>query len=193
MKAPIGVLGLQGAYQKHVEALSSLGAASRIVRLPAELEGCAGLIIPGGESTTMSLLMQKDGLYDAIRAFAATHPVMGVCAGMILMATNVDDDRVQPLGLVPFRALRNHYGRQVHSFNSAVELAFDSGKPFSAVFIRAPGVSNIGEGVETLASRNGEPVMLRYGSHLAMSFHPELTPDSRIHAYWLRLLENHQV
>jgi len=139
MNNTVGVLALQGAYQKHVESLSRLGVKSRLIRKPSELENCDALILPGGESTTISLLLQENGLYEPIKAFAESHPVMGVCAGMIMMASDVDDNRVTPLGLMPFKALRNFYGRQVHSFTADVKLNFDS-KTFKAPFIRAPGI-----------------------------------------------------
>jgi 5'-phosphate synthase pdxT subunit len=195
MDKTIGVLALQGAYQKHVECLSRLGVESLLIRKPAELDQCTGLIIPGGESTTMSLLIKKSGMYQPLRTFAQNHPVMGVCAGMIMMATEVDDDRVMPLGLIPFKALRNHYGRQVHSFTTDIKLDFDNnGKAFPAVFIRAPGADNISSDVQILASKRSndkdEAIILNKGHHMALSFHPELTDDTRIHAYWLSQLNS---
>ena len=193
MDKAVGVLALQGAYQKHIDMLQALGVAAITVRYPHELDDCSALIIPGGESTTISLLIQKNGLYEPIKAFAENHPVMGVCAGMIMMATEVDDDRVTPLGLLPFKALRNHYGRQVHSFTTDIKLDFDSkGPAFPAIFIRAPGVDKLSEEVEILARHNNddEAVILSKGHHLALSFHPELTDDTRIHAYWLSRFSN---
>jgi len=186
MDKTIGVLALQGAYQKHVECLSRLGVESLLIRKPAELDQCTGLIIPGGESTTMSLLIKESGMYQPLRTFAQNHPVMGVCAGMIMMAESIDDERVTPLNILPFRALRNHYGRQVHSFTANIKLEFDgSSKPLHAHFIRAPGITDLGEGIEVLATYADEIIMIGKDRHLALSFHPELTHDSRIHAYWL--------
>jgi 5'-phosphate synthase pdxT subunit len=190
MDKAVGVLALQGAYQKHIDMLHTLGVPAHTIRQPHELDDCSALIIPGGESTTISLLIQKNGLYEPIKAFAEHHPVMGVCAGMIMMATEVDDDRVKPLGLIPFKALRNHYGRQVHSFTTDIQLDFDiSGKAFPAVFIRAPGADNISSDVQILARKKSndkdEAIILNRGHHMALSFHPELTDDTRIHAYWL--------
>jgi 5'-phosphate synthase pdxT subunit len=183
----VGVLALQGAYQKHIESLSRLGTESRLVRKSAELDLCDGLIIPGGESTTMSLLINESGMYQPLRDFASKKAVMGVCAGMIMMAESVDDERVMPLKILPFRALRNHYGRQVHSFTADIQLDFDdSGKPVHAHFIRAPGITEPGEGIETLARYNDEIIMIGKGKHVALSFHPELTADTRIHEYWLK-------
>ncbi|MGB5520169.1 MAG: pyridoxal 5'-phosphate synthase glutaminase subunit PdxT [Gammaproteobacteria bacterium] len=187
MHTLIGVLALQGAFQKHVESLSRLGVESRLVRKSAELDQCTGLIIPGGESTTMSLLIQQSGMYQPLQKFAERSPVMGVCAGMILMAESVDDERVIPLNILPFRALRNHYGRQVHSFTAEIELDFDPGdEPLQAHFIRAPGVTDLGEGVDVLARYDDEIIVIGNDRHLALSFHPELTNDTRIHRYWLQ-------
>ena len=189
MDKPIGVLALQGAYQKHVDSLARLGVDSVLVRKSQELDDCAGLIIPGGESTTMSLLVQASGMYAPLRAFAQTKPVMGVCAGMIMMAETVDDERVTPLHILPFRALRNHYGRQVHSFSADIHLDFDAdGPPLQAHFIRAPGITEPGEDVEVLARHDDEIIMIAKDRHLALSFHPELTDDNRIHQYWLKQL-----
>jgi len=186
MNRTVGVLALQGAYQKHVETLARLGAEALLIRKSAELESCDGLIIPGGESTTMSLLIDESGMYEPLREFARHKPVMGVCAGMILMADSVDDARVNPLRLLPFRALRNHYGRQVHSFTADIVLAFDQGgAPLKAHFIRAPGITDLGPGIEILSRHDDEIIMIRKDRHLALSFHPELTRDDRVHRYWL--------
>jgi len=184
MNNTVGVLALQGAYQKHVESLTRLGVKARLIRQPAELVGCSGLIIPGGESTTISLLIQEYGFYEPIKAFAENCPVLGVCAGMIMMANEVDDERIIPLALMPFKALRNYYGRQVHSFNGEIKLSFDS-EPIKAPFIRAPGIEQLPSDIEILATHNNEAVMIASGKHVALSFHPELTDDTRIHNYWL--------
>lgn len=186
MSNTIGVLALQGAYQKHIDSLTRLGVESRLVRKAAELDQCAGLIIPGGESTTMSLLIKQSGMFQPLQAFAQTRPVMGVCAGMIMMAESVDDERVTPLQILPFRALRNHYGRQVHSFTASIKLDFDTGgSPLKAHFIRAPGVIDLDDSIKVLASYDDEIIMISKGRHMALSFHPELTDDTRIHRYWL--------
>jgi len=185
MSNTVGILALQGAFQKHVKSLSALGFASRLIRKPDELDGCEALIIPGGESTTISLLLQESGLFQLIKRFAEKHAVMGVCAGMIMMAEEVDDERVKPLGLMPFKALRNHYGRQLHSFTAEVKLDFDSSGNFRAHFIRAPGFEKLSGKIEVLATHNNEAVMIASGKHIALSFHPELTDDTRIHSYWL--------
>ena len=186
MSKLIGILALQGAYQKHVDSLSRLGIESRLVRKTAELDDCDGLIIPGGESTTMSLLIQQSGMYEPLQQFSQSNPVMGVCAGMIMMASSVDDDRVTPLKILPFKALRNHYGRQVNSFTADIRLDFsDNEEPLHAHFIRAPGVADLGPEIEVLARFDDSPIMIGMGKHVALSFHPELTADTRIHQYWL--------
>lgn len=185
MKKIVGILALQGAYHKHSEMLSRLKVESRFIRKPDELNGCAGLILPGGESTTISLLIQEYGLHEPIKKFAAEHPVMGVCAGMIMMATEVDDARVKPLGLIPFKALRNYYGRQVYSFSVEIKLRFDD-RNYRAPLIRAPGIQNLSAETKVLATYEDVPVMIKNDNHIALSFHPELTDDSRIHQYWLR-------
>ena len=184
MNITVGVLALQGAYQKHVEILVRLGVKSRLIRKADELENCDALILPGGESTTISLLLQKNGLYEPIKEFAKNHPVMGVCAGLIMMASEVNDKRITPLELMPFKALRNFYGRQVHSFTANVKLSFDS-NTFNAPFIRAPGIEELSPEVEVLATYDGKVVMIGAGKHVALSFHPELTNDARIHEHWL--------
>ncbi len=188
MSIHVGVLALQGAFQKHIELLRAAGVSAATVRYAHELEHCQALIIPGGESTTISLLIQKNDLYQPIKLFAENNPVMGVCAGMIMMASEVDDERIIPLGLMPFKAKRNVYGRQVHSFSTAINLDFDNGsnpQSFPAIFIRAPGAENIAPDVQVLAKKDDEAIILKYKRHMALSFHPELTGDSRIHDYWL--------
>lgn len=184
MNPIVGVLALQGAYQKHIESLSRIGIQSKIIRQPSEISNCSALILPGGESTTISLLLQKNGLYEAIVRFADTHPVMGVCAGMILMADEVDDDRITPLGLMPFKASRNYYGRQAQSFSADIKLSFDD-KPFNALFIRAPAIESLAPEITILATHNEDAVMIGMGKHIALSFHPELSHDTRVHEYWL--------
>ncbi len=184
MNKTVGVLALQGAYQKHVDSLARLDVATRLIRQPSELEDCDALILPGGESTSISLLLQTNGLFEPIRFFAKNHPVMGVCAGMILMASEVDDERVTPLALMPFKALRNFYGRQLHSFTDDIKLNFDD-NTFQAPFIRAPGITKLSSEITVLATHKDEVVMIGQDKHLALSFHPELTDDTRIHKYWL--------
>lgn len=184
MDKAVGVLALQGSYQKHIDILHAAGIPTCTVRQPHELDDCSALILPGGESTTISLLIQEYNLYEPIKTFAENHPVMGICAGMIMMAAEVDDERVMPLGLIPFKAVRNHYGRQVHSFSADIKLNFDS-NTFHTHFIRAPGIEKLSSEIEVLATHNEEVVMIGAGKHMALSFHPELTNDTRVHNYWL--------
>jgi 5'-phosphate synthase pdxT subunit len=187
----IGVLALQGDFARHMAIVEALGAETLAIRKPRQLEGCDGLIIPGGESTTLTKLMAKYGFYEALREFACRLPVMGTCAGAILVAKEVDDLRVRPLGLMDIRVNRNAYGRQVDSFAAAIDGPLVSGdQPFPAVFIRAPKISAMGRDVELLMAYQGEPVMVREGKILAVTFHPELTKDTRIHRYFLGLTQD---
>lgn len=187
MSDVVGVLALQGAFDKHIEMLLTMDVDCQRVRSEDELAGCAALIIPGGESTTMSLLIQRFGLYDKLREFAENKPVMGVCAGAILMAEYVDDEKVTSLNIIPMTAVRNSYGRQVCSFSAELRLKCDArGSTYQAHFIRAPGIISDNEKIEVLAQYNGGAVMMRMGWHMALTFHPELTNDNRIHACWLQ-------
>ena len=174
----IGVLALQGAFREHARALRHAGADVVEVRLPEQLDGLDGLVIPGGESTTITKLARLYGLDEAIRAFG--RPIFGTCAGMILVDRN-------HLGLADIEVDRNAYGRQVASFEADLALDGD-GRPFRGVFIRAPRVRDVGPGVEVLAELDGEPVLLRDGLVLAAAFHPELTDDPRVHERFLELV-----
>ncbi len=178
-RAPrIGVLALQGAFREHAVVLRRVGADVVEVRLPGDLEGLDGLVVPGGESTAIVKLARIYGLDEAIRRFSA--PILGTCAGMILL------DRAH-LGLADLEVERNAYGRQVASFEADLTLAGDP-TPFRGIFIRAPRVRALGEGVEVLAEHDGEPVLLRDGRVLVAAFHPELTDDPRIHERFLELV-----
>jgi 5'-phosphate synthase pdxT subunit len=186
----IGVLALQGDFEAHRTVLERLGAEVREVRVPADLLGLDGLIIPGGESTTITRLMNMYGLYEPLRAFAGSHPVWGTCAGAIVMAKDATDLDRDPLRLMDIEVVRNAFGRQVDSFE--VDLPFDEidGEPLHAIFIRAPLIRSVGEGVKAVATlADGEIVAARQGHLLATSFHPELTDDTRVHAYFLRMVE----
>jgi 5'-phosphate synthase pdxT subunit len=178
----IGVLAVQGNFREHVAMLRELGAEVVEVRLPEQLEGLDGLVIPGGESTAITRLMRLYGLEEALRSFS--EPVFGTCAGMILL------DRAH-LGLVDVDVERNGYGRQVASFEADLTLA-DEAEPVRGVFIRAPRVTQAGPGVEVLASHDGSPVLLRQGRFLVASFHPELTDDTRVHERFLELVREEQ-
>jgi pyridoxal 5'-phosphate synthase pdxT subunit len=182
----IGVLALQGAFAKHEAHFQALGAATIQVRKPADLRRCAGLVIPGGESTTLTKLMHLYGFYEPIREFAQQHPVMGTCAGLILLATKVDDARVTPLGLLDIAVSRNAYGRQIDSFSALLDVPFlGNGIPFRTIFIRAPQITAVGPEVEVVLTCQGLPVMVRHKHLLGLAFHPELTDDLRIHQYFL--------
>ena len=184
----IGVLGLQGAYAKHLAILQQLDVQAVDVRKPEDLEKCHGLIIPGGESTTMTKLINEIEMHDALLKFSVDRPVFGTCAGMILMAAKVDDGRVKTLNLLDIEVERNAYGRQIDSFIHELDVT-TNGQAFSmrGVFIRAPRIKNMGDGVEVLASVNGEPVLVQEGHHMAAAFHPELTGETRIHNYFSTL------
>jgi 5'-phosphate synthase pdxT subunit len=174
----VGVLALQGAFREHARALRAAGADVVEVRLPEHLDGLDGLIIPGGESTTMAKLASLYGLDEAIRAFG--RPLFGTCAGMILL------DR-RHLALADLEVERNAYGRQVASFEADLDLEGDE-RPFRGVFIRAPRVRDVGADVDVLAELDGEPVLLRDGKVLVAAFHPELTDDPRVHERFLELV-----
>jgi pyridoxal 5'-phosphate synthase pdxT subunit len=178
----IGVLAVQGAFREHARVLRSLGADVVEVRLPEELVGLDGLVIPGGESTAILRLVRLYGLEEAIRRFG--RPVFGTCAGMIVL------DR-RHLGLVDLEVDRNAYGRQVASFEADLAMAGEE-EPLHGVFIRAPRVRELGEGVEVLAEHEGEPVLVRDGRFLLASFHPELTDDTRVHERFLELVREEQ-
>ena len=174
----IGVLAVQGNFREHAAMLRRLGADVVEVRLPEELDGLDGLVIPGGESTAIARLMRLYGLEEALRRFRGA--VFGTCAGMILL------DR-RHLGLVDLEVDRNAYGRQVASFEADLALPGET-EPLRGVFIRAPRVRDVGPGVEVLASHGGAPVLLRQGHCLVASFHPELTDDTRVHERFLELV-----
>ena len=178
----IGVLALQGAFREHIAVLERLGAETVEVRLPEQLDGLDGLIIPGGESTTMMRLMGLYGLDEAIRAFP--EPIFGTCAGMIVL----DRER---LGLVDLTVERNAFGRQVASFEAPIEIDGEDA-PFTAVFIRAPWITEAGPGVAILAEVDGHPVLAQEGRILVASFHPELTDDTRVHERFLQLVREEQ-
>lgn len=175
----VGVLALQGGFAAHARMLRGLGADVREVRVAADLEGLDGLIIPGGESTTITLGIEREGLAEPLRALAATGtPILGTCAGLIML----DRDH---LGLMDIEAERNAFGRQVRSFEADLDVDGLDGPPLRAVFIRAPWIAEHGEGVEILATVDGHAVAAREGSLLAVAFHPELGGDTRLHEHFL--------
>ncbi|MDQ5826388.1 MAG: pyridoxal 5'-phosphate synthase glutaminase subunit PdxT [Chloroflexota bacterium] len=185
----IGVLALQGAFREHIETLRKLGAETVEVRLPEQLEGLDGLIIPGGESTAIGKLAVKYGLQEAIQQFAQRgKPVYGTCAGMILISKDVGRD--QPLlGLMDVQVERNAFGRQIDSFETGLPMPCLGDEPFPAIFIRAPKIASVGQNVEVLAALpDGTPVAAREGHMLVTSFHPELSDDLRLHRYFLDMV-----
>lgn len=186
----IGVLALQGAFAKHMEVLKSLGAHVIEVRKPADLAACDGLIIPGGESTTMMKQMEFIDFQQPFRDFFAKKPVFGTCAGLILMSKKIAGGKMDPFGLLDVEIERNAFGRQVESFQTELEVHFKSNltKKIPAIFIRAPRIRHVDAKVRVLASFKDEPVLVQEGFHLGATFHPELTMDHSVHAYFLSLV-----
>jgi 5'-phosphate synthase pdxT subunit len=188
----VGVLALQGAFHAHERVLQRLGADTRQVRTPADLEGLDALVMPGGESTTMSRLLTTAGLFEPIASrLAEGMPTFGTCAGMILLASDVIDGRPdqRSFAKVDLAVRRNGYGRQVDSFEQDITVAAEGfDRPFHAVFIRAPKVEQVGDEAVVLARLDGDPVLVRQGSVLVAAFHPELTDDDRLHAAFLDMI-----
>lgn len=183
----IGILAVQGDFAAHAAMLRQLGAESVEVRTVADLNGCDGLILPGGESTTQLQFLQEEGLFDEVRKFsAAGGAIFGTCAGAILLANEVKNPAQQSLGVMDITVLRNAYGRQLASdvFFAPSKL---KSEPLEMVFIRAPIIDRVGPGVEVLAEYEGKPALVRKGNLLAATFHPELTADTAVHEYFLQL------
>jgi pyridoxal 5'-phosphate synthase pdxT subunit len=181
-KRLVGVLALQGGFQAHERMLTALGADTREVRVPGDLAGLDGLIIPGGESTTMTLGIEREGLAEPLRELAAAGtPILGSCAGLIML----DRDH---LGLMDMRAQRNAFGRQISSFEADVDVAGIDGGPLRAIFIRAPWIAEHGPRVKILGEMEGHAVAARQGSIIAVAFHAELGDDDRLHSLFLGLL-----
>lgn len=186
----VGVLALQGAFREHIRMLKSLGAEAVEIRLPAELDDVDGLIIPGGESTTMRKLMDDYRMVDTLREFAASgKPVFGTCAGLIVMAERLGGRRQELLNLIDIDVERNAYGRQVDSREADISGEVFGTEPFHAVFIRAPQILDTGPGVEPLARYRGQVVLARQKNILVATFHPELTDDTRVHKLFLQLFD----
>jgi pyridoxal 5'-phosphate synthase pdxT subunit len=184
----VGVLALQGAFREHVYALEALDVRAVAVRLPAQLDECVGLIIPGGESTAISKLMESYCFYEPIaERFAAGMAVWGTCAGAILIAKRVSEgiEGQRGLGLMDIEVRRNAYGRQVDSFEADLDFAH-VGEAYRGVFIRAPWIESVADGVEVLARHEGHIAAARQGRLLATTFHPELTGDPRVHRYFVQ-------
>ncbi len=185
----VGVLALQGAFALHVAALERLGATAVEVRTPDELAQVGALVLPGGESTTMSILLERSGMFEPLAArLEGGMPALGTCAGAILLASEVLDGRddQRSFGVLAVRIRRNGYGRQVQSFETDLDLG-DGGPPLHAPFIRAPRIEGVDRSVEVLARAGGDPVLCRSGAVVACTFHPELGSDDRIHRMFLAL------
>lgn len=187
----IGVLALQGAYEAHARTLRQLGAEPRLVRTPDDLAGLDGLIMPGGESTTMLKFLERNGFFDILQSFVRTTPTFGTCAGAILLATDVENPPQRSLGVLPMTVERNAYGRQIDSSILTSETSLPGG-PLEMVFIRAPRIRLAAPSVETLATRDGFPALVRSGHLMAATFHPELSGDTRVHQYFLDLVRRHK-
>jgi 5'-phosphate synthase pdxT subunit len=189
----IGVLAMQGAFVEHISALRQLGVEAVPVRRADELKGICGLVIPGGESTTICKLMREYSLVEEVgKLIARGLPVLGTCAGMILLAKEVLGPNEHSLKAMNIKVRRNAFGRQVDSFEADLDIPALGHPPFRAIFIRAPWIETAGEGVEILASLpDGTPVAAREGNLVATAFHPELTPDLRLHKYFLSLVDSH--
>jgi pyridoxal 5'-phosphate synthase pdxT subunit len=200
--AVVGVLDLQGDVREHLAALADVGCAEvRLVKRPADLTGLDGLVLPGGESTTLSMLLESTGLFDAVAGRLAEggggggggggvgFPVLGTCAGLVLVAREVLDGRSdqRTFGILDAVVRRNGYGRQLQSFEADVTLGSGEGPALPTVFIRAPMVVSAGPEVEVLAAHDGVPVLVRQGPVLASAFHPELTPDRRVHRLFVEM------
>jgi pyridoxal 5'-phosphate synthase pdxT subunit len=193
--ARIGVLALQGNVSEHIDAFllalerTGHGPSAEVfeVRSPADLAECNALAIPGGESTTISRLIEKNGLHEPLRQFSGG--IFATCAGMVLMATEVADSRIRPLGLIEMTVDRNAFGRQRESFETDLAINGLDGGPFHAVFIRAPVVTHVGNGVTILSEIDAGITAVESGRHMAFSFHPELGNDTRLHERFLRRLK----
>lgn len=186
-KPNIGVLALQGAFDVHAKRLAELGASAHLVRKPDELAALDALVLPGGETTTFLKHLERAGFYSVLDEFVRTKPVFGTCAGCILLAKDVTNPPQRSFGVLDIDVQRNAYGRQ----NDSVILHADTTLPGGAmemVFIRAPRISRVGPGVDVLARRDDDPVLVRAGRMLAATFHPELSDDHRVHQYFLDMV-----
>lgn len=186
----IGVLAMQGAFREHIKSLAALGVQGVEIRHDKQLADIAGLIIPGGESTTIGKLMVEFNLLEPVRHLAGEGlPVFGTCAGMVLLAKDIIGSDQPRLGLMHASVQRNAFGRQVDSFEVDLDIPFLGKEPFHAVFIRAPYLEKVEPPVESLATFMGKTVMARQGNLLATAFHPELTNDLRVHRYFLEMIK----
>jgi len=188
---PVGILAIQGDFAMHAKMLDRIGAAWKLVKHSSELEEVSGLIMPGGESTTMLKFFESEGVGEAIKEFAAAgKPIFGTCAGTILLAKDVLNPPQEHLGLIDITVERNAYGRQIDSSIKPGECPQISDHPLEMVFIRAPIIRRVGEGVRVLGRADNLPVLVEHGKVLAATFHPELTEDETVHRYFLEKLSH---
>jgi len=183
----IGVLALQGDYEAHARAFARLGARTALLRKPGDLSGLDGLVLPGGESTTMLKFLEQDGFLATLTDFAARTPCFATCAGCILLARDVLHPKQRSLGLLDATVERNAYGRQIDSTILTAQTELPGG-PLEMVFIRSPRITRIGQGVEVLALRGGSPTLVRQGHLLAATFHPEMSDDTRVQRLFLEMI-----
>jgi len=188
----IGVLAIQGDYEAHAEALNEAGADPVEVRKPEQLDGLDGLILPGGESTTVLRFLDRLHFFDVLKDFCASKPVFGTCAGAILLAREVRNPPQRSLGLLDATVERNAYGRQIDSTILTAETSLPGG-PLEMVFIRAPRIVETGAGVQVLALRDGYPVLVQQGNVMAATFHPELSRDRRVHQFFVQTVTTAQI
>ncbi len=186
----IGVLALQGAYDIHAERLNELGAITRFIRTPDQLEFLDGLVIPGGESTTFLKHLERAGFYDVLNDFVHTKPTFGTCAGTILLAKDVTNPTQRSFAVLDIEVERNAYGRQNDSTILTEETSLPGG-PMEMVFIRAPRITRVADDIEVLATRDGNATLVRKGKLLAATFHPELSDDVRVHQLFLDMVREH--
>ena len=191
----IGVLAIQGDFIEHINILQTLGVECREIRLPEQLSDVDGLIIPGGESTTLSRLLTRYDLRQPIKKLATDgKPLWGTCAGMIMMASEITENDPVPLEIMDIGVQRNAFGRQIDSFEQELEITGFDETPYHAIFIRAPVIKRVGSGISIMASlQDGRPVAVQQANLMATSFHPELTKDSRFHTHFLNLNSNRTV
>lgn len=187
----IGVLALQGAYEAHARTLTALGATPKLIRVSEELTGLDGLIMPGGESTTMLKFLERNNFFETLKSFVQTTPTFGTCAGCILLATDVENPSQKSLAVLDITVERNAYGRQIDSTILTAPTKLEGG-PLEMVFIRAPRITRTGPVVETIAARDGSPVLVRQAHLLAATFHPELSADTRVHQLFLNMVTEHE-
>ncbi len=191
MPLKIGILAIQGDYAAHAAAIEAVGGKAVLVRKPEQLAGLDGLIMPGGESTTMLKFLERDGFFDVLQKFAQTTPTFGTCAGCILLAKNVQRPAQRSLAVLDATVERNAYGRQNDS-TIITEATHLPGGPLEMVFIRAPRILEVGDDVEVLAHRDGFPTLVRERHLMAATFHPELSSDPRVHALFLDLVRKYR-